>query len=134
MNRTCFRREWNRSAFDAPAEPVEKLLFCSFDHHWITTNAEDVAHRVVSLQFFSKPVCPLRDSGNSVDLGNGSPDKVPIRAGQQGSSRAGRHVPRGELLRHRNEVTQRFLASWNLDGSFETLRISFQTPADWLYI
>ena len=68
--------ERTRSALDSPAQPVEKLFFCSFDHHWITPNAKDLARRMMGLQFLCKPVRPLRDSGNPVDLGNGSPDKA----------------------------------------------------------
>ena len=52
FNGTCCYGKSYRLAFHSPAQPVEKLFFCSFDHHWITTNAENVANRVMRFQFF----------------------------------------------------------------------------------
>ena len=81
FNGTCCYGKSNRLAFHAPAEPVEKLFFGSLNRHRITPDGEDLRKCMMSFEFFSKPVGPLRNSGNSVNLGNGSPDKGVIGAG-----------------------------------------------------
>ena len=80
LNGTCCCGKANCLAFDTPAQPVEKLFFCPSNSHRITPDAEDLRKCMMSFEFFSKPVGPLRDSGNSVDLRNGSPDKGVIGA------------------------------------------------------
>jgi hypothetical protein len=66
-DRTCFGRESNRAALDAPAEPIEELFLLAFDNHRITSNAERMNQRSMHIQFTRKPVRPPRDSRNPVD-------------------------------------------------------------------
>src|SRR5579864_9345477 len=119
--------------FQTQAEPVEKLLLLTFDNHWITPNTKRVDQCMMRIQFVRKPVRPFRDSWNPVNVRDGSPNKSLVRACQQSPSRAGRHVSRGELFRHADEVTQRLLSSGKLYRAFETLRVSFETHSDGLY-
>jgi len=113
-DRTCVGRESDRVALDSPSEPVEKLFFFAFDNHRITSNAKRMNQRTMRVQFICKPVRPFRDSGNPVDVGDGSSNKSLVRACQQRPSRTGRHSARSELLRHANEVTQRLLSPGKL--------------------
>ena len=76
----------------SPAEPVEKLFFLAFDNHRITSDSQRMDQRMMCAQFSSKPVRPFRDSRNSVDVGDGGPNKSLVRACQQNPSRARRHV------------------------------------------
>ena len=80
LNGTCYCGKSNCLTLYSPAEPVEKLFFCPSNSHRITPDAEDLRKCMMSFEFFSKPGGPLRDSGNSVDLRNGSPDKGVIGA------------------------------------------------------
>src|SRR5713226_3863452 len=81
-DRTCFGRESDRAAFYAPAEPIEKLFFLAFDNHWIASNTKGMSQCMMRIQFVCKPARPFRDAGNSVDVGNGSPNKVSSRTSQ----------------------------------------------------
>src|SRR5258708_36441254 len=114
MNRTCFLWELDCATLHSPAEPVEKLLFLAFDNHRITPNSKRVDQCMMGSQFVRKPVRPFRDSWNPVDVRDASPNKSLVRACQQSPSRAGRHVSRGELFRHPDEVTQRLLSPGKL--------------------
>lgn len=74
-DRTGLVRKSDRAAFDAPAEPVEKLFFLAFDNHRITPNTKRVDQCMMRIQFVRKPVRPFRNSWNPVDVGHGSPNK-----------------------------------------------------------
>src|SRR6266446_1745038 len=113
-DRTCIGRKWDRTTLHSPAEPVEKLFFLAFDNHRITSNANRMNQRTMSIQFICKPVRPVRDSGNSVDVGDGSPNKSLVRACQQRPSGTGRHSARSEVFRDADEVTQRLLSPGKL--------------------
>src|SRR5216683_104916 len=97
-DRTCIGRKWDRTTLHSPAEPVEKLFFLAFDNHRITSNPERMIDRTMRIQFVRKPVRPFLDSGNPVDVCDGSPNKSLARARQQSPSRARGHVSRGKLF------------------------------------
>src|SRR5579872_5873137 len=97
-NRTRFLRESDRFTLYSPAEPIEKLLFCSFNNHRITSDAEVVDHGMMCLQFFVKPAGPLGHAGYPVNLCDRSPHEWTVGTGQQRSSAIRRHACRGEFL------------------------------------
>lgn len=91
-DRTWFDGKLDCTAFNTPAEPVEKLFFLFFYHHRVTSDAKRMNQRMMCFQFFGKPVGPFRYSRNPVDVGDGSPNESPVRTCQQSPSRTGAHV------------------------------------------
>src|SRR5260370_31871000 len=124
-DRTCVSRKNDRSPLDAPADPVEKLFFLTFDQHRGTSDAKSAGDRLMRLQFACKPISPLRHSGDSVNMGDGGPDESVFRACQQSSSRTRRYVARSELFGQSDYVTQGLLAPGKLHRAFEALCVSF---------
>ena len=125
--------ELYRLAFHSPAEPVEKLFFCSLSHHWITPDAKDLARRMMGFQFLCKPVCPLRHrefrrSGQWKPRQSHYPEP------------ANRVLPALETCSlKQTPPTSRLgdaaaLSCRPLYAALEALRISFQTHAEGLYI
>src|SRR5271163_2911894 len=83
VDRTSFSRETNRSTLHAPAKPVEKLLFLTFDQHRSTSDTESTDNRFMRVQFASEPVSPIRNSGDPVNMGERGPHESVFRACQQ---------------------------------------------------
>src|ERR1700751_5826534 len=81
-NRTRFLRESDGFTLDSPAEPIEKLLFCSFDNYRVTADAKGIHDGMTRLEFARKPASPLRHSGQPVYLRNGSPHELMVGASQ----------------------------------------------------
>src|SRR5579859_4408356 len=128
-NRTRFFWKPDGFTLNTPTEPIEKLLFCSFDNHRITADAKGVDHGMMCLQFFVKPAGPLGHAGYPVNLCDRSPHELTVGTGQQRSSAIRRHACQGEFLRHSNEVAQRFLSLRKLYGTLEALSVPLQAYA-----
>src|SRR6266581_8350256 len=119
MNRAGFSRKWDRLTLDSPTEPVEKLFFIAFDNHGTTSNAKRGHDGVMPVQFVCKPLGPLRNARNPINIRDRSPNKSAVGGRQQRSSRSGRRAAGSELLRHSNKVAQRLFAPGKLYGAFE---------------
>src|SRR5216683_800797 len=89
-DRTSFSRKTDGSTFDAPAEPGKKLLLLALDQHRSTSDAKSRDDRLMRFQFAGKPVSPVRQSGDPVDMGERGPNESVFRACQQGSARTRR--------------------------------------------
>ena len=77
-----------------------------FDNHRTTSDTERRNERVMRTDFPHKPVSPVRNSGEPVNISNGGPDESVFRACQQSSSRTLRYAARSEFFRQSHEVTK----------------------------
>jgi hypothetical protein len=49
MNWATFNGKMNRTALDSPAEPIQELLFFTFNDRWTTPNTEPRRERMMCL-------------------------------------------------------------------------------------
>src|SRR6266571_8181112 len=95
--RPSFCGKLDRTAPQPVTEPGKKLFLIPFDQHRTTSNSQRRDHGLVPFKLGVKPVGPFRDAGNTVDVGQRSPDKQGVGISQQGSSCAARRAAGGKF-------------------------------------